>query len=148
MMKNEFVPYEEALVLKELGFNELCLAYYQKSSVIGDDTILPLIIRNEATNWNDNSFSKLGVPFYSAPLYQQAFRWFREKYKLNGEVNYLPNIEKYGIISSNMTDKPKNLSEFKNYRRGAEVTNNYAKYDTYEEAELACIKELIEIVKE
>jgi hypothetical protein len=66
-MNKEFIPYEEAIALKELGFDELCLAYYQKSSVIGDDTILPLIIRKEATNWNDNSFSKLGVPFYSAP---------------------------------------------------------------------------------
>jgi hypothetical protein len=92
-MNKEFIPYEEAIALKELGFDELCLAYYQKSSVIGDDTILPLIIRKEATNWNDNSFSKLGVPFYSAPLYSQAFRWFREKHKWS---SYIKSIEYIG----------------------------------------------------
>jgi hypothetical protein len=89
-MNKEFIPYEEAIALKELGFDELCLAYYQKSSVIGDDTILPLIIRKEATNWNDNSFSKLGVPFYSAPGVKQVW-----------EVNlkYLPtNSEHKGMV--------------------------------------------------
>jgi hypothetical protein len=27
-MKNEFIPYEHALELKELGFDEPCLAYW------------------------------------------------------------------------------------------------------------------------
>jgi hypothetical protein len=49
-MNKEFIPYEQALELKELGFDEPCIA-------IWIDTI-PL------------------------PLYQQVFRWFREKYDL------------------------------------------------------------------
>jgi hypothetical protein len=28
MIEQEFVPYEEAFALKELGFNEPCLGYY------------------------------------------------------------------------------------------------------------------------
>ena len=87
-MKQEFLPYELAVKLKELGFDEPCLAYYQKSAVIGDATILPIQIRNKASNFNNNEYSKMGVPFCSAPLYQQAFRWFREKYKLLGTPQY------------------------------------------------------------
>jgi hypothetical protein len=30
-LKSEFVPYELALRLKNLGFNEQCLAYYSDS---------------------------------------------------------------------------------------------------------------------
>jgi hypothetical protein len=138
-MNKEFIPYEEAIALKELGFDELCLAYYQKSSVIGDDTILPLIIRKEATNWNDNSFSKLGVPFYSAPLYSQAFRWFREKHKWS---SYIKSIEYIGhngvkqVWEVNLKYLPTN-SEHKGMV-----------YETYEEAELSCLIKLIEIVKD
>lgn len=136
-MNKQFVPYEEAIALKELGFDELCLAYYQKSSVIGDDTILPLTIRKEASNYNDNSFSKLGVPFYSAPLYQQAFRWFREK-----------GI--YGDLTSDLSD---NLEDrvFVYYiysDTGCYFVDRSKEYKTYEMAELACLKELIEIVKQ
>ena len=92
-MNKEFVPYEQALALKELGFNEPCLAYCQKSAIIGNETILPPIF---SVNTNDEGWVKLDklqgvdwnnyskqVPYYSLPLYQQAFRWFREKYELN-----------------------------------------------------------------
>jgi hypothetical protein len=76
-----------------------------------------------------------------------VLRWFREKYKLNSEVNYLPNVEKYGIITSDMAGmKPKDLSKKENFERGKKVTNNFVKYDTYEEAELACLTKLIDIV--
>ena len=138
-MNKEFIPYEEAIALKELGFDELCLAYYQKSSVIGDDTILPLIIRKDAINWNDYNFSKLGVPFYSAPLFQQAFRWFREKHKWS---SYIKSIEYIGhngvkqVWEVNLKYLPTN-SEHKGMV-----------YETYEEAELSCLIKLIEIVKD
>ena len=137
-MNKEFVQHEEAIALKELGFNELCLAYYQKSSVIGDDTILPLIIRKDATNWNDYSFSKLGVPFYSAPLYQQAFRWFRDKYGLY--PNIMTSIESY-LCGYEIWDK--------NNEQSIDYSDNTDDWNmTYEEAELSCLRTLIKIVKD
>ncbi len=33
-MKNEFIPYEQALALKELGFNEGCLMWYNKTELV------------------------------------------------------------------------------------------------------------------
>jgi hypothetical protein len=97
-MNKEFIPYEQALELKELGF--LTYKKDNDSGVIykGDD--IPSI------------------------LYQQAFRWLREKYKLDGFVFNSGD----GNYSFNISD-------------------NYFLNTTYEEAELACIKKLIEIVK-
>ena len=50
-MNKEFIPYEQALDIKELGFDEVCFTY--------------------------NDDSKM---FRAGVLYRQAFRFFREKY--------------------------------------------------------------------
>ena len=82
-MEKEFIPYEQALALKELGFDEkCCAAYYKKyDNEIGYHKV-----------HRDFNFVALTV---SAPLYQQAFRWFREKYQLDSFVKhlYLSNIK-------------------------------------------------------
>ena len=132
-MENEFIPYEQALALKELGFDEECFSFY---NAIGE------VYESEGYYRYSHNVHKDEV---IAPLYQQAFRWFREKYRLNSETPYLPNIEKYGIVVSDMTIKPKDLSKNENFKRGVEITNNFAQYDTHEEAELACLKKLIEL---
>ena len=56
-MKNEFVPYEEALALKELGFDEEGFAYY----IEGDDDDFLTI--NGIRSLADKSF-----PIVIAPL--------------------------------------------------------------------------------
>lgn len=131
-MNKEFCTYEQALALKELGFDEPCFGYYQKSSVIGDNTILPIIFRDKASNFNDYEYSKLGVPFCSAPLYQQAFRWFREKY------NLVFNFISYSIV------KPEEYHWSITWNDEAKASGIVK---TYEEAEQACLDKLIQIVK-
>ena len=131
IMEKEFVNYNQALKLKELGFDEPCLAYYQKSAVIGDDTILPIQIRNKASNFNDNKYSKMGVPFCSAPTFSQAFRWFREKYYLYHSIDPLGYSMCLGEVGE----------------LGNLVSCNVPNYGTYEEAELACLDKLLEIVE-
>jgi hypothetical protein len=42
-MENEFIPYEQALALKELGFDEPCLAYYDMRSFTQRIPIKPFI---------------------------------------------------------------------------------------------------------
>jgi hypothetical protein len=65
---------------------------------------------------------------YSAPTFSQAFRWFREKYEL---YSFVFNFEEgFGYVT---------------YKEGVTQTNE--SFDTYEEAELACLNKLIEIVK-
>ena len=67
-MEKEFIPYEQALALKELGFDEKCGACYYKKfdNEIGYHKV-----------YRDFNFVQLTV---SAPTFSQAFRWFREKY--------------------------------------------------------------------
>ena len=112
-MNKEFIPYEQALELKELGFDEPCFCYWYTQqgsfpSIRGKD-----IQFNGWKNYPDSNTV--------APLYQQAFRWFREKHNLK---------DKYGVF-------PHHTIMF-NYIIGG---------GKEEEAELACLKKLIEIVK-
>jgi hypothetical protein len=136
-LEKEFVPYTESLALKEFGFDEECLGLWNLNNGKHEVNIIGTCKYSK-----DFKYREL-----IAPIYRQAFRWFRKKHKINSEITYLPNIEKYGIITSDMKIKPKDLSKGENFRRGALVTNNFVQYDTHEEAELACIQKLIEIVK-
>jgi hypothetical protein len=72
-MKKEFVPYELASKMKQLGFDEPCLASYYHAGRRLD--ICEYINHGEYT--------------VLAPTYSQAFRWFREKYNVH------IRIEKY-----------------------------------------------------
>jgi hypothetical protein len=120
-MNKEFIPYQEALALKELGFDEPCFAWYdgKYTSSINQD-------------YCKNSKEWLTTIHCAAPLYQQAFRWFREKHKLSGLIEI--GTQEYSFII---------FDEEKDSRKITLSMNG-----TYEEAELACLKKLIEIAKE
>jgi hypothetical protein len=74
----------------------------------------------------DRSVEPLAIP-----IYQQVFRWFREKYKLNQLVTRLPK-HYVGVIDS----------------EDGIIQLFYQRHDTYEEAETACLEKLLEIVEE
>jgi hypothetical protein len=114
-MEKEFIPYEQALALKELGFDEKCLAFkdFDYSLEIGDIT--------KNSSWSSE--------IISIPLYQQAFRWFREKYKLHIFIT------------------PFDFDKIIHYQFGVLNFHIDRNHLTYEEAELECLKKLIEIVK-
>ncbi len=129
-MEKEFIPYEQVLALKELGFDEPCIAFYNGRfldyKIQGGDICSPYLStenRGECPN---------------APLYQQAFRFFREKYKLDSMVQPTYST-KYQFRVFNIEIKCK-----------VQIYGNYMGKDfkSYEEAELECLKKLIEIVKE
>jgi hypothetical protein len=131
-MDKYFVPYQPSHDLIELGFDEPCFAkYYQQDGntpfiQIGESEI------EEAESAGDD------VTFEcDAPLYQQAFRWFREKYFLHSCISAMNNgIELlYAPLIDIIDKKHKAILDF-------DV------YISYEEAELECLKKLIEIVKE
>ena len=78
-MNTEFIPYEQALELKELGFDEPCFGrYYYKESY-------PMLNpKSEETElvFEFGQYLKQTEVTILAPLYQQAFRFFREKYNM------------------------------------------------------------------
>ena len=116
----EFCTYEQALALKELGFDEPCFGYYW---------------HNVDTVQNTGAFhfgQKDCTDDVVAPLYQQAFRWFREKHKL------VFNFISYSIV------KPGEYHWSITWNDEAKATG---KVKTYEKAEQACLDKLIKIVK-
>ena len=125
-MEKEFIPYSEALALKELGFDEPCVQAYHTNG----ENELSAFYSNP--NIVDEWLKKL--PLIKAPLYQQAFKWFRDKHKLDPQIkSWIENSKIVYYISTEHIGKP---SRFKCYE---------VKTDTYEEAELECLKKLIEI---
>jgi hypothetical protein len=123
-MNKEFVTYEQALALKELGFDEPCLAKHDLKHIL---------LRVEECKSQENAQE---FDYILAPLYQQAFRWFREKHKLESIV------------------VPSGNSEGKTNGYYFEIIFDFSKdniesdsYPSYEEAEQACLDKLIEICK-
>jgi hypothetical protein len=124
MLDKEFVPYQEVLELKELGFNEPCFGYYDIDSqeLVNDKWMQH---PNEST-WTIN-----------APTFSQAFRWFRKKYNLIHRIDRDGGWWICAIL--NLYDE-EDQGTIEIY-----LENCYP--NSYEEAELACLKKLIEIVK-
>ncbi len=84
-MKKEFVCYEQAVALKELGFTEPCFAYYGLNNI--EDKLFFDIDPDdgELTSLNQNQFHHRNlseVGRISAPLKQQAFNWIRDTKKM------------------------------------------------------------------
>ncbi len=117
-MEKEFIPYEQALALKELGFDEDCFGWYNWT---GKDLSL-----------TNNSYVDINPT--PAPTFSQAFRWFREKYKMQAEILWRGDMSCFCYKTGK-------------FKYGS---HDFSKddYKTYEEAELECLKKLIEIVKE
>jgi hypothetical protein len=111
-MNKEFIPYEQALELKELGFDIPSISGY---SYPDSDKLLTQAI-----------------------LYQQAFRWFREKYFLDAEI-YLNHELGHKFYHYLILQLVRENIEWK--------SRNITKFKTYEEAELACLKKLIETLQ-
>ena len=139
-MNKEFIPYEEALALKELGFDEECFnRFYTKpnSKMFGlDEHGRSYPIKNTSKKlYTIGEHATLnGVNVISAPLYQQAFRWFRDDHDLQ--------------TSNIMFSNGKHDTGITRYKGTQSVWGYGPIYDTYEEAELACLKKLIEIVNQ
>jgi len=112
-IESNFVPYQIALDMKSIGFDEPCFAYYKDMK--GEKVLL-----YDSMDFDGEC---------SAPLYQQCFRFFREKY------NASPLITCYSELG--------NAWKYHIPNEGGEQG-----FNTYEEAELECLKKLIEIVKD
>ena len=140
-MTHLFIPYEQALALKELGFNKPCFGRYW---------IKDFQLRSPKNYNADNE----KIDSVSAPLYQQAFRWFREKYNLEYSLK-----ASYDLLDSHiMYLNGKEVCRFIRKNKKWELMNReseawkknpdyYEKTYTYEEAELECLKKLIELTK-
>lgn len=124
-MEKYFVNYNQSLALQELGFDKPCFGAYDTHK--GDEWLL-----NIKSDFYHGQFSDKNDACV-APLKSQVFEWFREKYNWHnvplGTVRLSDNKVVYHIGKPN-------------------IIYPYGKvYDTYEEAESACIDNLIEKAK-
>jgi hypothetical protein len=132
-MEKEFVPYEQALELKELGFDEPCFGLWNLNNGKYEVDIIGVCQYSKEFKYRE----------VLAPLYQQAFRWFRKKHGISVSIsiNWEEGIGKdssYGKYACSLQHKSydESIGEF------------IGVFKRYEEAELECLKELIEMVKE
>jgi hypothetical protein len=138
-LEKEFVPYEEALVLKELGFDEPCFGSWET-----EYAKVPTYTHSCSQFYKNSNHPKGKV---TAPTFSQAFRWFREKcgydIHIRGTIfraSYVIGIPKEIYIES--------VDEYPVVISWDYIIDETGKRKTYEEAELACLRKLIEIVKQ
>jgi hypothetical protein len=136
-MEKEFVPYELALEMKGLGFDEPCIAY---ATIEYKDVV------HCGIGFKVHKESDLPTKPFGVPTWQSAFRWFREEYGL--EIILRPDainapekkLREYVILSYDKSWILEPIAEPHWWiRKGC--------LKTPEEAELESLKKLIEIVK-
>ncbi len=97
-IKNIFVPYEESLELKKLGFEEDCLACYR-----GHDLYISYLA-GYFEDWKfENNLTLDGERWLACPTFEQAFEWFREKHGLfvssqDNKSKYFRDIVEDGVV--------------------------------------------------
>ncbi len=124
-MEKEFIPYPFALRMKRLRFNEPCISFYSQGGKHNFD------IQSPSTNigsWSDQEH------YCSSPLFQQAFRWFESK----GYRNYVASNQFGGKVNYWFAITPPEELTYSDVEGRS----------TKEEAELACLEKLIEIVEQ
>jgi hypothetical protein len=145
MENKDFVPYEEALGLKELGFDEPCfMNYFNYTNTNGKENIIQLqrakenifgenyFFKNSIDNTQNENSNCVTNHNCSAPTFSQAFRWFRDNHKIMYPVDYNNNDNFYGSFT----------------RIGGNYFSDFTdNFNTYEEAELASLRKLINIAK-
>lgn len=140
-MEKEFIPYKLALEMKELGFNESCFSYFYKlrghwrlnhdyGAVALHPTNSMLSAVSEASKEER----------FAAPLWQQAFQWFRNKHNILGEIHWegsreIDSFDVRIVILGEHILSPK----YDDYKLFKDLD--------YERAQTTCLKELIRIVK-
>ena len=129
-MNKEFCTYNQALALKELGFDEPSFKAYDSKGVLQKCT---------SDYWDISSLNRINEATTSnlkvlAPTFSQCFKFFREKYNLISYIHPLALLEDKGIWCYEITDFSNNWDESFNLH-------------SPEEAELTCLLELINICK-
>jgi hypothetical protein len=134
-MEKEFIPYEQALALKELGFDEPCLLSIIKGTNLhlgGYDCDIkyefPITKQELFIGYNKGGGKPFLNPLYeiNIPTWQQAFRWFREKHGIFSSIWCFETEQKFFI----------------------EFGFGIHKFEVVNKEELECLKKLIEIVKD
>lgn len=73
-MKEDYVSFETAKLLKEKGFHELCHCNYH---------CYGFFYQHKEKDYNGKNYEKLDSEWYSAPTHQMAMKWLREVHNID-----------------------------------------------------------------
>ena len=107
-MNEDYVSFETAKLLKEKGFDEVCIGFYTPQKEL-HFTLL------EETNsmWLDDSIS--------APTLQMAMKWLREVHNLALNVCYLLGMWSYSVYRTDVSSSGFNSEDFDTYEEACEA---------------------------
>lgn len=129
VLKDQFIPYELAVKLKELGYNEVCLGVYNRERAFRFNNVYNPVDRTKS------GFPTVNNGKIPVPLWQQAFDGFREKYELHSCILVLSKL-KWAYVITNFTDYVDSDTQI------------LKAFETYEEARQACLEKLIELCQQ
>lgn len=148
-LEEQFVPYKEALALKELGFDEECVGLFslmitvkkvggKLTHTIDEPRTTDFSLVHDPKTNSDYNFSNL-IDTITTPLYQQAFEWFRKGHGLHSFIDIYPTNE-----------EPDRCWFMIRYMDREEGDKDYMSgwYSNNKDAESGCLRKLIEIAKE
>lgn len=131
-MEREFVPFDLAVRLKELGFDEMCFGVYI------DGKFEPRY-KSRNSKFNPNKkLDKRNSIFCTSPLWQQAFDFLLKKYRLYGIL--IPTVTMYWTFKT--ITAVEGMAEVPPYNH---VDGN--DYHRIEHSRQVCLEKLIEIVE-
>ena len=125
MEEKEFVPYNLALKLKELGFNEPCLSGYNDRR---EPTVTVHVQGRNVDTFN--YYERQSQYFVLRPTFSQVFRWFEKNHTLKCWVEW-----------------GSEYLELANYQDSFGIKHFISEHGTKEEAEVACLEKLIKILE-
>jgi len=131
-MIEEIVPYEESLALSQIGFVQSCWHAYHDLTWPSKEDKHKLETFHNLTSYMESHAHQYINPVL-APTFSQAFRWFRQK-------GYIMNI----VCDAENVNHRYMFDVF--YDIQFMFESRY-EFETYEEAELECLKKLIELCK-
>lgn len=171
-MEKEFVPYELALRLKNLGFDVACFGYYenQDENLVINFNNLPLTENQKKRPGlyiTDNRNSVLPQWATSAPTFSQAFTWLRDKYKiyyaLKPVIGSKNDYDSYPILGWDYDIFKTNIGSTNSFYMDWEVSEwftatldrfeegdkleDLVEPKLYEEAEFACLETMVRILE-
>jgi len=130
MINSNYVTYDQALKLKQIGFDLRTLTYFEDDSVK---------LHNHLDGWD---FNKSFINCVSRPTYQQAYEYFRNKFGYEPNIQCYPKTEKIDHKFYSFTVE---------YDHDSNKTYAYIEYEldednwkTYDEVQSICLDIIIE----
>ena len=135
MIEKQFIPYDLAIRLKELGFDEECYCWYHTV----DKELSALGVTNPDVIEAMVNHDKIKPRGIKAPLWQQAFDWFVENRNVHVSIEVIckNRRQQYKVV----------IRKVANFGSYIESRHTFGGFDTREEAKEKALQYILETYK-